>query len=122
MNNWEGGIRGNGFVSGGFLPEARRGTKYEGLVTAWDWYATFCAFAGVDPTDHRAASAALPRIDSFDMSRVILGSNLTSPRVEIPIGTEPRASNIPTAPLCSSYGGPMAYYEVRGEDPTLPLT
>ena len=37
MNNWEGGIRGNGFISGGFLPANRRGTKYEGLITAWDW-------------------------------------------------------------------------------------
>ena len=35
MNNWEGGIRGNGFISGGFVPEARRGTRYEGMTTAW---------------------------------------------------------------------------------------
>ena len=37
MNNWEGGIRGNSFVSGGFLPEAVRGTKFEGMVALWDW-------------------------------------------------------------------------------------
>ena len=68
MNNWEGGIRVNGFVSGGFIPQARRGSKYEGLTTGWDWYATFSSFAGVDPTDHRAALAKLPPIDSYDHS------------------------------------------------------
>lgn len=29
----------NAFVSGGFVPAARRGTKEEGLTTVWDWYA-----------------------------------------------------------------------------------
>ena len=48
MNNWEGGIRVNAFISGGFVAEASRGTTYEGLVTGWDHYATFCALAGVD--------------------------------------------------------------------------
>ena len=111
MNNWEGGIRGNAFVSGGFVPAAMRGSKYEGLVTLWDWYATFSALAGVDAADHRAAKAQLPPIDSHDMSAVILGKNLTSPRTEIPIGTEPRASNLTNAPLCSSYNGATPYYD-----------
>ena len=57
-NNWEGGIRVNSLVSGGFLPHAVRGTRFGGLVAAWDWYGTFCAFAGVDSTDHRAALAS----------------------------------------------------------------
>jgi arylsulfatase I/J len=110
MNNWEGGIRGNAFVSGGFVPAALRGSRYEGLVTLWDWYATFAALAGVDATDHRAAAAQLPPIDSYDMSAVLLGRNLTSPRSEIPIGTEPRASNLSGAPLCISYDA-SPYYE-----------
>ena len=37
MEQWEGGIRVNGWVSGGFLPEKVRGTKYEGLACGWDW-------------------------------------------------------------------------------------
>lgn len=41
MNNWEGGIRVNAFASGGFVPQARRGMKEEGLSAVWDWYATF---------------------------------------------------------------------------------
>jgi hypothetical protein len=93
-----------------------RGTKYEGLVTVWDWYATFCAFAGVDPTDHRAALAKLPPLDSYDHSPMIMGKNNTSPRTEIPIGTEPRASNISTAPACSSYDARTTYYGDRRMD------
>ena len=45
-NNWEGGIRLNAFLSGGFLPKASRGTQHHGLVAGWDWYATWCALAG----------------------------------------------------------------------------
>ena len=37
MEQWEGGIRVNGWVSGGFLPDKVRGTKYEGLACGWDW-------------------------------------------------------------------------------------
>ena len=35
--NWEGGIRVNAFVSGGFLPPSVRGTKLTQLVAGWDW-------------------------------------------------------------------------------------
>lgn len=70
MSNWEGGIRSNAFVSGGLVPLSLRGSKYDGLVTLWDWYATFSSLAGIDPTDHRAARAGLPPIDSYDMSQV----------------------------------------------------
>ena len=45
-----------------------------------DWYSTFCALAGVDPTDESAAKAKLPTIDSLNMWPLI-----TSPRTDIPI-------------------------------------
>ena len=54
MSNWDGGIRGNAFVSGGFLPIEVRGTKFEGLIAVWDWYHTFCDLAGVSAVDNRA--------------------------------------------------------------------
>ena len=38
-NNFEGGIRMNSFASGGFIPAAQRGTRYTGIVAAWDWCA-----------------------------------------------------------------------------------
>ena len=43
------------------------GTKLEGFVSIADYYATFAAIAGQDPTDHRAAAAGLPPIDGIDM-------------------------------------------------------
>merc|ERR1712080_518629 len=87
MSNWEGGIRGNAFASGGFLPKKVRGTKQESTMCIWDWYSTFSHLAGVDPTDHRAAAANLPPIDSFNLVPLLFGENSTSPRVEIPLGT-----------------------------------
>jgi arylsulfatase I/J len=89
----EGGIRLNALVSGGALPAAVRGTKSEGVMHIADFYATFCALAGVDPTDTRAAAAGLPPIDSLDMSAMLLGANATSPRTEVAIGSSDGADN-----------------------------
>ncbi len=83
----EGGIRVNGFVSGGFIPPALRGTTYEGWIHLSDWYTTFCALAGVDPYDYRAEAAGLPPVDGLDFSGVLNGTNMTSPRTEIIIGS-----------------------------------
>ena len=69
FSNWEGGIRVNAFISGGFIPPAARGTVQSGLTAGWDWYATLAGLAGADPTDHRAAAAGLPPIDSIGASR-----------------------------------------------------
>ena len=84
-SDWQGGVRVNAFVSGGFLPGKMRGQKTEGYVHMADWYATFCALAGVDPTDGKAAKAKLPPIDSLNMWPLISGQNSTSPRVDVPI-------------------------------------
>ena len=84
-SDWQGGVRVNAFVSGGFLPSTMRGKKTEGYVHLADWYATFCGLAGVDPTDLLAASAGLPPIDSLDMWPLISGQNSTSPRTDVPI-------------------------------------
>ena len=84
FSDWQGGIRVNAFVSGGYLPEAMRGQKSEEYIHITDWYATFCALAGVDPTDEAAAKAKLPPIDSMNMWPLISGDNSTSPRTDIP--------------------------------------
>lgn len=42
----EGGIRANAFVTGGFLPDNRRGVREEGFMTTADWYATYARLAG----------------------------------------------------------------------------
>ena len=83
--DWQGGVRVNAFASGGYLPENMRGKKTEGYIHIADWYATFCALAGVDPTDKQAAKANLPPIDSLNMWPLISGQNSTSPRTDIPI-------------------------------------
>ena len=83
--DWQGGVRVNAFVSGGYLPEGMRGKKTDGYIHIADWYSTFCTLAGVDPTDERAAKAKLPPIDSLNVWPLISGQNSTSPRVDIPV-------------------------------------
>ena len=85
MSNFQGGVRVNAFVSGGFLPESRRGEVEKGYITLSDWYTTFCALAGVDPTDEKAAKANLPAVDGMNMWPLISGENATSPRTEFPL-------------------------------------
>jgi len=87
MSNFEGGVRVNAFISGGFVPEERRGKIETGYLTGWDWYSTFCGLAGVDPEDLKAKKAGLPPIDSLDMWPLLSGKNSTSPRTEIPLGS-----------------------------------
>ena len=84
LSDWQGGIRVNAFVSGGYLPEKMRGQKTEGYIHLADWYATFCAIAGVDPKDERAAKANLPPIDSMNMWPLISGQTTESPRQDVP--------------------------------------
>eukprot|EP00929_Paragymnodinium_shiwhaense_P002626 TRINITY_DN102929_c0_g1_i1.p1 TRINITY_DN102929_c0_g1~~TRINITY_DN102929_c0_g1_i1.p1 ORF type:complete len:576 (-),score=62.06 TRINITY_DN102929_c0_g1_i1:124-1851(-) len=86
FSNFEGGIRVNALVTGGILPEDRKGVKLDGLITGWDWYATYAALANVDPTDHSAAAAGLPAHDSINMWPWLSGANSSSPRDEIAIG------------------------------------
>lgn len=87
LTDWQGGIRVNAFVSGGFLPQMMRGKKTDGYIHLADWYGTFCALAGVDMTDKRAVAANLPPVDSLDMWPLISGEIATSPRTEIHAST-----------------------------------
>lgn len=86
FSNWEGGIRLNALVSGGSVPATMRGKKLEGYITAWDWLATYADMVGVDPTDHKAAAAGLPPIDSISVYGYLMGENTTSPRERVVIG------------------------------------
>lgn len=79
MSNWEGGIRVNAFVSGGYLAKNfphMVGVKLDGLVSIADYYATCAGTAGEDPTDHRAAAAKLPPIDGLNMWPYFTGHNI----------------------------------------------
>ena len=84
VSDWQGGIRVNAFVSGGYLPEKMRGQKTDGYIHLADWYGTFCAIAGVNQADEKAAKVKLPPVDSYNMWPLISGQTTTSPRTEIP--------------------------------------
>jgi len=86
MSNWEGRVRVNTWASGGFIPASQRGTKKTRLTVQGDWYATYCALAGVDPTDEKAAKANLPPIDSLNMWPYLSGQVDASPRKEVALG------------------------------------
>ena len=85
FSDWQGGVRVNALVAGDYLPEKMRGQKLEAYIHIADWYSTFCALAGVDPTDKTAEMFKLPPVDSLNMWPLISGENSTSPRVEIPL-------------------------------------
>jgi arylsulfatase I/J len=87
FTNWEGGIRAVSCVSGGKIPEQVRGTMQHGLIAGQDWYATFAHLAGVDPTDHKAATAKLPPVDSMNVWPLLSGQTEDSPRAKVVIGT-----------------------------------
>jgi len=86
VSNWEGGIRVNSWISGGFLPPSRRGTVAMDLSSSFDWYATSCALAGVDPTDARAEASGLPPIDSINLWPWLSGKQSRSPRTSFEVG------------------------------------
>uniref|UniRef100_A0A7S2RQN2 Sulfatase N-terminal domain-containing protein n=1 Tax=Mucochytrium quahogii TaxID=96639 RepID=A0A7S2RQN2_9STRA len=65
-SDWEGGIRVNAFVSGGYVPLKMRGTILDDPIHIADWYATLCAIADVDPFDEKGQAAGLPPVDSIN--------------------------------------------------------
>lgn len=87
-SNWQGGVRGNAFITGGFLPEAMSGKRTNEYIHIADWYSTLCSLAGVDPTDDVAKKAKLPPIDSLNMWPLISGQNATSPRTEMVLSND----------------------------------
>eukprot|EP00929_Paragymnodinium_shiwhaense_P063096 TRINITY_DN31542_c0_g1_i1.p1 TRINITY_DN31542_c0_g1~~TRINITY_DN31542_c0_g1_i1.p1 ORF type:complete len:692 (-),score=111.43 TRINITY_DN31542_c0_g1_i1:217-2238(-) len=81
-SDWEGGVRTNAFVSGGFIPPSKRGSNFEGVINVADWYSTLLNFAAVDPADHQAEEAnkrlkekglpLLPPVDSVPQWEFIM--------------------------------------------------
>jgi len=56
-SDWEGGIRTNAFIAGGFVPKENRGMVYEGMISIADWYGMFAEFAGIEKDDTIAEAA-----------------------------------------------------------------
>lgn len=79
-------MRVNGLVGGGFIQKQApkmAGKTLNGLVHCADWYATFCALAGIDPYDVRAAAAGLPNVDGVNLWPYLSGEVQASPRTQI---------------------------------------
>jgi arylsulfatase I/J len=87
MSNWQGGIRVNAYAAGGLLPAAVAGTTTNNLMVGADVYATFCALAGVDAADARAAAAGLPPVDGVNQWPSLSGAGGPPPRAEVPVGS-----------------------------------
>ena len=85
-SNWEGGVRVNAYISGGYLPSSVHGRVAYGLSAICDVYTTFCGIAGVDPTDELAAASGLPPVDGVNLWPWVIGEVATSPRREVPLG------------------------------------
>eukprot|EP01004_Peranema_trichophorum_P003008 NODE_2023_length_1714_cov_63.798869_g1728_i0.p1 GENE.NODE_2023_length_1714_cov_63.798869_g1728_i0~~NODE_2023_length_1714_cov_63.798869_g1728_i0.p1 ORF type:complete len:536 (+),score=114.99 NODE_2023_length_1714_cov_63.798869_g1728_i0:55-1608(+) len=82
-SDWEGGVRGNAFVVGGYVPEKMRGKKLTEYVHMSDWYTTFSKLAGVDPFDEVAEKAGLAPVDGLDVWPLLNGSVPHSPHQEL---------------------------------------
>jgi len=61
------------FVSGGFVPAAKRGTVSDAVLHVADWYVTLCNLAGADPTDD-PPFPPLP-VDPSEPTRDIYGNS-----------------------------------------------
>jgi arylsulfatase B len=88
FSQFEGGIRGNALVNGGYLPAGRRGQVETALMSVADWYSTFLALVGLDAAqvvDKKAVAAALPALDSVNCWPLISGEALSC-RSEIAFG------------------------------------
>lgn len=74
FSDWEGGVRTNAFLAGGFIPKPLVGSSYDGVISIADWYGMFCDLAGVDMKDDKSEAAnpwlaerglpTLPPVDS----------------------------------------------------------
>ena len=77
-------------MTGGYLPESRRGKKSTALIHVADWFATYAEVARVRSIeDETAAIAGLPPVDSVSCWGVIGGGGTGDAavcRTEVPVG------------------------------------
>ena len=77
---WEGGLRVVGFVSGGAIPQSRRGSTYHGMLHSSDWLPTFAT--GIAGLALPAGSTGPTSLDGKDAWQAILQGS-ASPRTEV---------------------------------------
>jgi len=75
-SDWEGGVRATAFVSGGYIPENRRGKIVRHPIHICDWYATIPALSGIDVKEEESISTddqRVPPVDAVDVWPLIMG-------------------------------------------------
>ena len=77
-SDWEGGVRSTAFVSGGYVPESRRGFIIQSPIHIVDWYATIPAVAGVTIPDLEKRNREnddprIPPVDAVNIWPIIMG-------------------------------------------------
>ena len=71
---WEGGIRVPGFITGGLIPDNKKGTTYDEISHVTDWYPTLMSFAGLDSDDSELIAASLDtEVDGINLHRKLFG-------------------------------------------------
>jgi arylsulfatase A-like enzyme len=88
--DFEGGVRAAAFVSGGYVPQAMRGTSTDEIVHVADWWRTFAELVGVNPGDgvveeYRNQSDSVPPPDSVNVWAAISTPGGKSGRTEVPV-------------------------------------
>ena len=83
LTTFEGGLRVNAFLSGGFIPIAARGTKLNHLMHVADIWATLADAVGLPVADPVAAASKLPALDSISFWPQAIGANATAARTEL---------------------------------------
>eukprot|EP00730_Choanoeca_flexa_P018292 TRINITY_DN8887_c0_g1_i2.p1 TRINITY_DN8887_c0_g1~~TRINITY_DN8887_c0_g1_i2.p1 ORF type:complete len:511 (+),score=116.86 TRINITY_DN8887_c0_g1_i2:85-1617(+) len=88
---WEGGVRVNSFITGGFVEESMRGKVLDDYIHVADWYPTIAKLAGVDPSD---PVPNMPGVDGMDLWPYLSGQTTSSNRTELPLVSGSRGAII----------------------------
>lgn len=88
---WEGGMKGIGFITGGWVNQDRRGKQLNALFHITDWYPTFCDMVGITPSNHTI-------LDGYsqlnNIQKGVENGNIYSPRQEILHNIDPVDCNL----------------------------
>jgi hypothetical protein len=80
-SNWQGGMRTQTFVSGGFIPDHLHNSTNEGTYHIVDWYPTFCHLVGGQKCHDSSPVPPLP-VDPNNPTRDIYRGSISWPSVD----------------------------------------
>lgn len=87
---FEGGMRVHGFVQGSLLPDAARGTTFDGIMHLTDWIPTLLTAVGADVAD-----GALDELDGVDQWAALTSNGaVDAPREELLYNIDPYYASV----------------------------